>query len=59
MTKALFTKLHDYIELRKNAAVPPSIASLEQGVSSSGIVEVSQLLYPYIESSTEERLQHL
>ena len=46
VTKALFTKLHDYVELRKNAAVPSSDSIdvlLEQGVPTSEIVEVSQL----------------
>ena len=54
VTKALFTKLHDYVELRKNAAVPSSDTIdvlLGQGVSTSEIVEVSRL--QYIKSSTE------
>ena len=45
-TKAIFTKLHDYVELRKNAAVPSSDSIdllLGKGLSSSEIVEVSQL----------------
>ena len=55
VTKALFTKLHDYVELRKNAAVPSSDTIdvlLGQGVPTSETVEVSQL--QYIELSTEE-----
>ena len=55
VTKALFTKLHNYVELRKNAAVPSSDSIdvlLGQGVPTSEIVEVSQL--QYIKSSTEE-----
>ena len=55
VTKALFTKLHDYVELRKNAAVPSSDSIdvlLGRGVSTSEIVEVSQL--PYIKPGTEE-----
>ena len=55
VTTALFTKLHDYVELRKNAAVPSSDSIdllLGQGVPTSEIVEVSQL--QYIKSSTEE-----
>jgi hypothetical protein len=54
-TMALFTKLHDYVELRKNAAVPSSDSIdvlLGQGVPTSEIVEVSRL--QYIKSSTEE-----
>jgi sterol 14-demethylase len=48
VTKALYTKLHDYVELRKNAAVPSSDSIdvlLGQGVPTSEIVEVSQLQY--------------
>jgi hypothetical protein len=47
VTKALFTKLHDYVELRKNAAAVPSSDSIDvllgKGVPSLEIVEVSQL----------------
>ena len=46
VTKALYTKLHDYVELRKNAAVPSSDSIdvlLGQGVPTSELVEVSQL----------------
>ena len=53
VTKALFTKLHDFVELRKNAAVPSSDSIdvlLGQGVPTTDIVEVSQL--QYIKSST-------
>ena len=45
-TLALFTKLHDYVELRKNAAVPSSDSIdvlLGQGVPTTEIVQVSQL----------------
>ena len=45
VTKALYTKLYDHVELRKNAAVPSSDAIdvlLGQGVPTSDIVEVSQ-----------------
>ena len=55
VTKALFTKLHDFVELRKNAAVPSSDSIdvlLGQGVPTLEIVEVSQL--QCIKSSTEE-----
>jgi hypothetical protein len=55
VTKALFTKLHDYVELRKNASVPSSDTIdvlLGQGVPTLEIVQVSQL--QYIKSSTEE-----
>ena len=55
VTKVLFTKLHDYVELRKNAAVPSSDSIdvlLGQGIPTSEIVEVSQL--QHIKSSTEE-----
>ena len=44
-TKALFTKLHDYVELRRDAAVPSSDSIdvlLGQGVPTSEIVEVSR-----------------
>ena len=43
-TMALFTKLHDYAELRKNAAVPSADCIdvlLGQGLSTTEIVEVS------------------
>ena len=53
--KALFTKLYDYVELRKNASVPSSDTIdvlLGQGVPTSEIVEVSRL--QYIKLSTEE-----
>ena len=46
VTKALYTKLHDYVELRKNAAVPSSDSIdvlLGHGVSASETVEVSQI----------------
>jgi hypothetical protein len=52
---ALFTKLHDYVELRKNAAVPSSDSIdvlLGKGVPNSEIVGVSQL--QYIKSSTKK-----
>ena len=55
VTKALFTKLHDFVELRKNAAVPSSDSIdvlLGQGLPTAEIVEVSQP--QYIESSTEK-----
>ena len=55
VTKALYTKLDDYIELRKNAAVPSSDAIdvlLGQGTPNSEIIEVSQL--QYFKPSTEE-----
>ena len=45
-TKALFLKLYDYVELRKNAAVPSSDSIdvlLGQGLPTSEIVEVSRL----------------
>ena len=46
VTKALFTKLHDYVDLRKNASVP-SFDSIDvllgQGVPTAEIVLVSQL----------------
>ena len=48
VTKALFTKFQDYVELRKNVAVPSSDSIdllLGQGVPTSEIVEVSQLQY--------------
>jgi hypothetical protein len=54
VTMALFTKLHDYVEMRKNAAVPSSDSIdvlLQQGIPTSEIVEVSRL---YIKSSMEE-----
>ena len=54
-TKALFTKLHDYVKLRKNAAVPSSDSIdvlLGKGVSTLEIVDVGQL--QYIKSCTEE-----
>ena len=47
-TKALYTKLHDYVELRKNAAVPSSDSIdflLGQGAPNSEIVDVSRLQY--------------
>ena len=53
--KALFTKLHDYVELRKNAGIPSSDAIdvlLGQGAPTSEIIEVSQI--QYIKPSTEE-----
>jgi hypothetical protein len=43
VTKDLYVKLHDYVELRKKAAVPSSDAIdvlLGQGVPNSEIVEV-------------------
>jgi hypothetical protein len=46
VTKALYTKLYDYVELRKNAAVPSSDSIdvlLAQGLPASEIVQVSQL----------------
>ena len=46
VTLALYTKLHDYVELRKNAAVPSSDSIdvlLAQGVPTSEIIQVSQL----------------
>ena len=46
VTRALFTKLLDYVELRKNAAVPSSDSIdvlLGQGVPTTEIVEVSHL----------------
>ena len=55
VTKALFIKLHDYVELRKNSAVPSSDAIdvlLGQGVPTTEIVEVSR--FQYIKSGTEE-----
>jgi hypothetical protein len=55
VTKALFTKLYDYVELRKNAAVPSSDTIdvlLGDGVPSTEIVEVSR--FQYIKSTTEE-----
>ena len=48
LTMALFTKLHDYVELRKNAAVPSSDSIdvlLGQGISTLEIVEVSRRQY--------------
>ena len=46
VTKALYMKLHDFVELRKNAAVP-SFDSIDvllgQGVPTAEIVLVSQL----------------
>jgi hypothetical protein len=45
VTKALFTKLHDYVELRTNASVPSSDAIdvlLGQGVPTSEIVQVGR-----------------
>ena len=48
VTKALYTKLYDHVELRKNAAVPSSDAIdvlLGQGVPTPEIIEVSQLQY--------------
>ena len=54
VTKALFTKLYDFVELRKNATVPsPDTIDvlLGQGVPTTEIVEVSQL--QYIKLSTE------
>ena len=46
VTTELFTKLHDFVELRKNAAVPSSDSIdilLGQGVPTPDIVQVSQL----------------
>ena len=46
VTKAIYTKLHDYVELRKNAAVPSPDSIdvlLGHGVSTSETVEVSQI----------------
>ena len=46
VTKALYTKLHDYVDLRKDAAVPSSDTIdvlLGQGVPTSEIVQVSLL----------------
>ena len=54
VTMALFTKLHDFVELRKNAAVPSSDSIdvlLAKGVPTAQIVEVGQLQYN--KSSTE------
>ena len=54
VSKVLFTKLHDYVELRKNAAVPSSDSIdvlLGQGVPTSEIIEVSQ--FQHIKSNTE------
>ena len=54
-TMALYTKLHDYVELRRNAAVPSSDSIdvlLGQGLPTSEIVQVSRL--QYFKSSTEE-----
>ena len=48
VTMALFTKLHDYVELRKNAAVPSSDSIdilLGQGVLTTEIVQVSRRQY--------------
>src|SRR5882762_5859472 len=45
VTMALFKKLHDYVKLRKNAAVPSSDSIdvlLGQGLSTVEIVQVSQ-----------------
>ena len=55
VTLALYTKLHDYVELRKKAAVPSSDSIdvlLGQGVPTSEIVEVSWL--QHIKSSIKE-----
>ena len=55
VSKALFTKLQNYVELRKNAAVPSSDSIdvlLGQGVPTSEIIEVS--LLQYIKSSAEK-----
>ena len=55
VSKVLFTKLHDYVELRKKATVPSSDSIdvlLGQGVPTAEIVEVSQL--QHIESGTEK-----
>ena len=44
-TKELYTKIHDYVELRRNAAVPSSDAIdvlLEQGSPDAEIIQVSQ-----------------
>ena len=46
VTKALYTKLHDYVDLRKNAAVPSSDSIdvlLGQGAPTTEIVQVSRL----------------
>ena len=46
VTKVLYTKLHDYVVLRKNAAVPSSDSIdvlLGQRASTTDIVQVSQL----------------
>ena len=54
VSKILYTMLHGYVELRKNAAVPSSDSIdvlLAQGVPTPEIVEVSQL--HHIKLSTE------
>ena len=46
VTLALYTKLHDYVELRKKAAVPSSDSIdvlLGQGEPTTEIIQVSQL----------------
>ena len=46
VTLALYTKLYDYVELRKNAAVPSSDSIdvlLGQGVPTTEIIQVSRL----------------
>ena len=56
VSKILYTKFHDYVELRKNAAVPSSDSIdvlLGQGVPTSEIVEVSHWQLHHIKSSTE------
>ena len=56
VTTALFTKLHDFVELRKNAAVPSSDSIdvlLAEGAPTTEIVEVSQFQYHDVKSSTE------
>ena len=57
---ALFTKFHDYVEMRKNAAVPSSDSIdvlLGKGVSTPEIVGVSRL--QYFKSSTEKKIRRL